>query len=405
MRSLVAEARAARHDAVIDEATAEFNSDGAAGASLSAIARRVGLTRAGLYNYFVDREDLVFQCYMRTCSLTQDYLSRAYETPASGAERLGMFIKQSVDIGNSPMAALNEIGFLTDEQQKEIAKARAGNVALLKALLKSGQQDGSMRPCDEDIVCQAILGVVSWAPIARIWLNRPQEEYAARMASAIPDMVVNGVVADHAPLPPMRYSLADVMGERSGDEREQRMEALARLGSRLFNQRGIAGVSLDEVAEEVDATKGALYYYFDSKPAFVAFCYSRAFDIYESIMTAAESCATGLEATRVAIELNVEAQLTDLYPLWLTTGVDALPAKTRTTLQARQKRLSERSFELGRRGMADGSLRHFDLEPVKIAAAGSYNYLSSFLPGVGKKRVAEIAEEISRFMLQGVRSV
>ena len=60
-RSLSDEAREARHRAVLDEATIEFMRSGVSSAELALIARRVGLTRAALYNYCSDRYDLVYQ--------------------------------------------------------------------------------------------------------------------------------------------------------------------------------------------------------------------------------------------------------------------------------------------------------------------------------------------------------
>src|SRR3981189_1230756 len=123
MRSLASEARAARHMAVVDEATVEFNRAGVATASLTTIARRLGLTRAGLYNYCADRQDLVFRCYQRACELTQVDLQRAYDTPANGLDRLGVFLKQSTDVDHRPVAVLSELAFLSTEQQASIRKS------------------------------------------------------------------------------------------------------------------------------------------------------------------------------------------------------------------------------------------------------------------------------------------
>jgi AcrR family transcriptional regulator len=403
MRSLAAEARAARHLAVLDEATLEFNFDGVAGASFSTIAKRLGVTRASIYNYCADRQDLVFQCYQRACALVEDDLLQACDTPANGAERLGVFLKLSVDLGHAPVSILSELAFLSRKQQVVIRDARAKNVQFLKNLLLEGQQDGSIRRCDLDVVCQAIFGVLSWAPLSRLWTRHDDVEFAARMAAAIPGMILNGVVAANAQLPQTHLRIADALTDVQRTEREQRLESLARVGSMLFNRRGIDGVSLDDVALEMGATKGVLYHYFKSKSDFVAFCYTRAFDIYERIMNVAESCSTGLEATMVALELDVEAQLTDIYPLWLQTGFRGLPAKMQAQLLKRSQLLAARSVALAHRGVADGSLHRFDIEPVKLAAPGSFTYLSTWLPPADERRAAQIAQEVSRFLLLGLR--
>jgi AcrR family transcriptional regulator len=314
-----------------------------------------------------------------------------------------VFVRLSVDLDHRPVSVLSEVSFLNDTQQAQIRKARAENVELLKNLLREGQQDGSIRDCDLAVVCQAIFGVLSWAPLSRQWTKRPEAEFAIRMAEAIPDMILNGVIPPNKDLPNTHRAITEVLGDGPQGEREQRLETLARVGSMLFNRRGVDGVSLDDVALEMDATKGVIYHYFKSKPEFVTFCYSRAFDIYERIMDVAEACATGLEATMTAIELDVEAQLTDIYPLWLSTGFGTLPAKMREKLSQRAEKLAARSVGLARRGIADGSLRPFDLEPVKLAAPGSFTYLSTWLPQANEWRAGEIAREVSRFLLLGLR--
>jgi AcrR family transcriptional regulator len=247
-------------------------------------------------------------------------------------------------------------------------------------LLTGGQKDGSIRTCDLDVVCQAIFGILSWVPISKLWNKRPDDTFARRMATAIPGMVTDGVVPEDRDLPDTHKRIADVIEKVDRSEKEERLEELARAGSMLFNRRGIDGVSLDDIALELGATKGVLYHYFSSKPAFVYFCYERAFDIYERIMDVAETGSTGLECTVMAIELDVEAQLTDIHPLWLTTGIGMFRPKMQEKLAARSNHLAARSFELARRGVTDGSLRPFDLEPVKLAAPGSFTNLSAWLP-------------------------
>jgi len=55
--------RRSKRDAVLDRAAAHLNARGVSLASLSEVAKALGLTRAALYYYVEDRDDLVFQCY------------------------------------------------------------------------------------------------------------------------------------------------------------------------------------------------------------------------------------------------------------------------------------------------------------------------------------------------------
>jgi AcrR family transcriptional regulator len=402
-RSLAGEARAARHAAVLDEAALEFNRAGVAGASLAVIARRVGLSRASLYNYCADREDLVSQCYLRTCALTERDLRRASGGHGSGLDKLASFLRQALELDHAPMAVLSELAFLPADRQAPVRAARLENFAGLAALIGEGIEDGSIRSCDVDLAGQAIWGMLSWAPLSRTWTDNSDETFAIRMAAAIPGVISDGIAAEGAALPHSRPPIGQVVTRDTDSERDERLELLARTGSRLFNQRGIDGVSLDDVAAEVGATKGLVYHYFDNKPAFVAFCYERAFEIYRQILDVAETGATGLDSSFLGLVLNVEAQLEDIHPLSLTTGFDIFRADLRTRFTDQTNRLARRSVEFGRRGVKDGSLRAFDLEPVALASAGTFNYLAKWLPPTNARRADQVADEVSRLFLTGLR--
>jgi AcrR family transcriptional regulator len=55
-----------RRDELLDEAARELNSKGISMTSLTDVADRLGFSRASLYYYVEDREDLMFQVYLRS---------------------------------------------------------------------------------------------------------------------------------------------------------------------------------------------------------------------------------------------------------------------------------------------------------------------------------------------------
>lgn len=402
MRSLAEEARAARRGAVLDEAAQEINRAGVSGASFAAIARRVGLTRASLYNYCSDREDLAYQCYLRACTLTQADLRRAAATPGSGLDRLIAFLRLTLDFEHPPMAALSAPGFLSPNHQAEVRSAQAANVQALSDIIKQGIHDGSMRACDVDLACQAVWGMLAWAPLSRIWTGNSGESFAIRMAAALPAVIVDGIAAggaadiDAAPTLP---AVAEALRGQTDDRRE----VLAKAASRLFNQRGVDGVSLDDVAAALGATKGLVYHHFAGKLDLVAHCYERAFRIYDAVMTVAEGADSGLAASRLVLELNGQAQLADLHPLSLSTGFESLPATLQKRSADRTNQLTHRAEELGRRGVRDGSLKPFDLQPTSLAAAGVFSYLAKWLPDGDNRPPAAVAREVANVFLYGLR--
>ena len=134
-----------------------------------------------------------------------------------------------------------------------------------------------------------MMGFVSWIQLTPTWLNADESRRAHARRQIRADALVE---------PRRRCARrAGAGGRRSMCNRCDRVrgnpfdrdaaaamkiETVLATASRLFNRRGIDGVSLDDVTAELGATKGALYHYFEDKADLVRRCYERAFDFYEA---------------------------------------------------------------------------------------------------------------------------
>lgn len=79
-------------------------------------------------------------------------------------------------------------------------------------------------------------------------------------------------------------------------------------------------------------------------------------------------------------------------------------ADVRASFSERTNALSRRAVELVRRGVRDGSMRSFDLEAVSLASAGTFSHLSKWLPSGDNRAATDIAGEVSRLFLLGLRA-
>jgi AcrR family transcriptional regulator len=400
MRHLASEARAARHAAVLDEAATEFNRVGVAAARFNDVARRVGITRAGIYNYCVDRQDLVAQCYMRACSDVQADLERARQTPGDALAQVKAFLDLSLSLGRRPVAVITELGFLTAEQEAAVRAARQENVRTLRDMMLRGVEEGSIRACDHGLAAYCILGMLTWHKL-RIGDAEADAELAARVAAVLPMMATEGMATDETDVAPCPFHIADVV-PNAGEVGSR--EALAQAGSNLFNRQGIDGTSLDEVAAELGFTAGAIYHHFKTKPAFVAYCYERALGILELISDAASRGRTGLEGLTILLELTAQAQLGNLHVLWPTSGLSSVPEPVRRRIDERLDVLAAKNTELCRRGVEDGTLRAFDVLPMILVSASAHALLGQWLEPQEKRSPAQIAHEIREFVFRGIRS-
>jgi len=375
--------RRSKRDAVLDAAARQLNARGMSQTSLAEIAAGLGVSRAALYYYVEDREDLVFQCYRRSCEAMARDLDAAARASGSGLDRLSAFVDLALDAERAEPAALAEVAALGSPQRETIEGLHHGNVAQLIDLIEAGQADGSIRACDPLIVAQAIIGVVSWIPLVPRWTGEPEADFRGRAKAGALALIRDGVATD--PKAALAFAPLDIAILRSprGNAFDRdaaaalKLEELLRAASRLFNRKGVEATSIDEIAAEVGATKGVVYHYLADKPDLVARCFRRAFNLSDRILQAVElSPGTAMQRNLAGVALLVEANLSDEFcPLAPLAGVEALPTDAREEIMARIRALERGYPEVAKEGLADGSVRDVDLTAVAEAMAGAFGWL------------------------------
>jgi len=99
--------------------------------------------------------------------------------------------------------------------------------------------------------------------------------------------------------------------DRQAVDREAAPDALMDAAFRVFAERGYRATRLDDVAEAVGVTKGAIYYYFDSKEELLRRAVqSRHRAIFDEI-------AQGLEGERAPAAARVRYVLRKVWQHWL----------------------------------------------------------------------------------------
>lgn len=401
--------RAARREALLDEASRQINERGADAIVVNDIAERVGLSRNALYYYVADRSDLVFRCYLRACETMADDLVAAEEVGSSAADRLAVFIARALDYERPALAVLSDIDFLAPPQRQIIRDLNARNVEGLRGLIREGVAAGEFRPCDDEIAAQCLIGMLAWARLAANWMqHRDGRATRRRMAGAITDLLLRGFAADDTVEARCDIDVEVLVAKpfNAFDRRqtnEVKITQLIAAASRLFNRHGIDGTSLDDISAAVGATKGAVYHYFDDKADLVARCYRRAFELYDAFMAAALSAdASGFQKALMVMHLNIQAQAGPLSPLMLQPGGQTLDSRERDKISRAARKLRLASTRTMRQGVADGSCRPLDAAFTSELAAGVFLWLPKWLPQDYPLTPMQVADEISALFAFGV---
>jgi TetR/AcrR family transcriptional regulator, cholesterol catabolism regulator len=185
--------------------------------------------------------------------------------------------------------------------------------------------------------------------------------------------------------------------------REAELHAAA---TRLFRQRGFHATSMQDLGEALGMNRGSLYHYISAKDELLWTILTRALDILEErVLPILESDAPSVDRLTGAIRehLRVAADHADELSLiqieWraldrarqaeMIRRRDAYEARWRATLEA---------------GIADGSLRSFDVRLAGIGILSACNWFTQWYRPSGASSVDEIADAFAELFLGGLRA-
>ena len=395
--------RQSKLDAILGGAAALFNEDGIGAVSLADVAQRVGIGRATIYHYVVDREDLVFQCFQRSCELDTERLAIAGEQ-SDMVEAVLQYFRESVS-STTPTAVVTDLGYMSADGRSIIGKAIRRNHLALIELISKGIAQGKIRPCDERVVAHAFASMISHVQMAHRWVDLSASSLDI---DALVESLRIGAVADRdrryqCNIDVERFNRLKAASFEPGSMGEMRIEQILMMASRMFNARGVEAVSLDEIASELGATRGAVYHYFSDKEELVRRCADRAHDLYEAFIDEAErSGRDSFERLSIVGHLNSQAQAGTLQPLASWIGLDAFSPGQRQRHRQRLRSLLRRTVGFAEEGIAAGDRLPFDARTLSVARAGAFSWIPRWEPPIDDLTPFRIADELTELFNHGI---
>jgi len=403
-----------RHERVLDEAARQLNAKGVSLTSLTEIAEKLGISRAAMYYYVEDREDLVFQCYRRSCEITARYLNEATREPGTAIEMITRFVGRMLDPNEPELAARAEIAMMTPSQRDTIQGLYDALASRLAHLLATGQQEGLIRPCDVEVNARIILSLVTWAPLSRTWSRVGVVVDAKSLLDGVLATIFDGLGRERTAAPEyVQFDLSSLCMRNSAvfDRdaiSEAKRETLVAVASRLFNRKGIDATSLEEIAAQVGATKRTLHRHLGSKQELVGACYDRAFKIFLFIKDAMLAHqGTRLSALASAMyALAIAYPREDLSPLSPLVGFDALSPAAQEKFLQHSADLAAGYHETLQKGIEEGSIADadVDVETRALMLPGLLSWLVKEDVPIDEARRKFIAGEIAKLVAVGLRA-
>ncbi|WP_321341727.1 TetR/AcrR family transcriptional regulator [Breoghania sp.] len=183
--------------AICDAAASLFAAKGYDGTSLQDVASAVGMTKAGLYHYFRNKQDLFDSIVLGVLSDMLESARARVDGVEGGAQQVAAFMAAHALYfeGNRDHYRAAFIGrggdlyVFTPEQMQ----ARRAYTDFLKDILEQGRAQGAFAFEDAPLVARGILGMLNW--MTR-WYNPQGEKSAEAIAGTYAQIVLKGIATD-----------------------------------------------------------------------------------------------------------------------------------------------------------------------------------------------------------------
>lgn len=369
------------------------------------IAADLGLTRPALYKYVVDREDLLFRCYNRSCEWLEQAVGHALEAGGSAMDIVDTFLKCAVPANTPEVAVLSEIEALRPDQRRVVRARWEQSVSRLARVLDAGILERRFRPMDTSIVANALIGMVSWVPLHARWA---QGSGLTPGEAGIREIAFSGLAADRGGAFDAAFELRrrepaklDPFDRRSVEAAKR--EAILVTAAGLFNRRGIGATRVEDIGAAVNLSKRATYHHIGSKDALINACIARTIQFCLGVMEEAEAAPKSrLEAYHAAIKRIVntycDREQSVLVPY---VGAGLLSAEGQAAMGDFSQRLTDGYRKMFLDGEREGSMRVVALDEVLAVLPGVFSWAANSPPDSPTK-AAHIAQEIATLTVRGI---
>lgn len=157
---------------------------------------------------------------------------------------------------------------------------------------------------------------------------------------------------------------------------DAKRDAVLREASASFNKRGYHGTSLDEIAQRLNVTKPALYYYFPNKQAMLKACFDVAMEAaFDNLARAGREGRNGREKLKIALSDLLEHFLGDQSVAITVLEEGSLSPDDLEAVKAERRRFEHALRAFVREGIRDGSIVACDPKLVVLTLLGAVSWV------------------------------
>jgi AcrR family transcriptional regulator len=361
-----------KRERILDAAATLINRHGVRGMTFVDVAQLVELNTTSITYSFKRKELLAAAVLERALERIEALVEEAAAEPTPQA-RVERYIRLNFDLQarinaeiERPIAVISDIRALNEPFGSELTARYVQVFRKLRTFFEAPKTPeekilGTIR-------AHVLVQNMFWLPA---WLSQYSTGDYDRIIHRMIEIFEHGIAREGAGWTPELLPI---------DESELKVGIegmpgnFARAATFLINERGYRGASVEQIASELNVTKGSFYHHLEAKDELVLECFRRSYGRVSLVQRAATK-AGGNQwqqlSSSMATLLNV--QLFSEFPLLRTTALQALPTDLRNDVLDRSNRMARRFAGMMIDGITEGSVRSVDPLVASQAIMGALN--------------------------------
>lgn len=182
---------AAKRRAVIRAAGEAFRRQGYHNTPMTDIAKALGLTKAALYYYVKNKEEVLFECHLMVYEAMEEVLAAQPANGQSGLDFLEELFTRLVELlTRDGLSLLTDVNSLSGTWNSRVLEQRGKIEKRMTDIVTAGMADGSIRAADPRLTVFFFMGALNWLNAwydsqGRIDGSDLARHFAAQMRSGI----------------------------------------------------------------------------------------------------------------------------------------------------------------------------------------------------------------------------
>ncbi len=349
----------AKREWIISAAAELINERGVKGMTFVDVGRMVDLNTTSIAYYFKRKDKLAEAVFHRTLERIEREVDEA-GARATPQQRVLRYLELTFDRiaaqregTHPPEAALSDIRAMPEATRERLLGMFVGMFRKARGFF--GTSDDPVGHADLTVRAHIFLEFTYWLPILLSDYSRTDFN---RLLERSFELMTSGIAGDGGRIGALELPLA----EREGDDGQERgLSDFLEAATRLINERGYRGASVERIASQLNVTKGSFYHHLEAKDDLVMKCFAASYDRVSAVQRVALSQeGSFLERIAASVESLVHSQFDGHRPLLRTTAMGVLPPRMQQMVLERSDWMARRFAGMMIDGISEGSVRPID---------------------------------------------